>query len=196
MVMLTYNDQDLDPHNFALYPSPTSSDAIFRSPVITGPVVANYMFTAPATPGTYYFRSDPNAGLIGTFNVTASIPVTMGTTVVTPTATTIAPTSTPTTASQTVPITLTAKNITFDTKTITVPAGSTVVMTFINDDAGIPHNFALYTDSSATTRIFAGDFVTGVKTVTYTFTAPATPGNYFFRCDVHPEAMTGTFVVK
>ncbi len=90
---------------------------------------------------------------------------------------------------------MTAKNITFDTKTITVPAGSTVVMTFIKNDAGIPHNFALYTDSSATTRIFAGDFVTGVKTVTYKFTAPSAPGYYFFRCDVHPEAITGTFVV-
>jgi plastocyanin len=83
----------------------------------------------------------------------------------------------------------------FDTTRITVPAGSTVVMTFINNDAGIPHNFALYTDSSATSKIFAGDFVTGVKTVTYNFTAPSTPGNYFFRCDVHPEMMFGTFVV-
>jgi plastocyanin len=79
--------------------------------------------------------------------------------------------------------------------TISVPAGSTVVMTFINNDANVPHNFALYTDSKATTRIFAGDFVTGVKTVTYTFTAPSTRGSYFFRCDTHPEIMTGTFIV-
>jgi len=68
-------------------------------------------------------------------------------------------------------------------------------MTFINNDAGVPHNFALYTDKTAATKIFAGDLVTGVKTVTYSFTAPSVPGNYFFRCDVHPELMTGTFVV-
>jgi plastocyanin len=92
-------------------------------------------------------------------------------------------------------ITLTAKNIAFDQSTITAPAGSTVVMTFINNDAGIPHNFALYSDRTTTGRIFVGDVVTGVKTVTYTFTAPSAPGNYFFRCDVHPETMTGTFVV-
>jgi plastocyanin len=146
--------------------------------VITVPVTETYTFAAPATPGTYYFRSDPNAGLIGTFIVTAPV----------------SPTSTPTSAG-TVPVTLTARNIAFDTQTISVPAGSTVVMTFVNEDAGVPHNFALYTNSAATTKIFMGDFVTGVRTVTYTFTAPASPGNYFFRCDVHPETMTGMFVV-
>ncbi len=92
-------------------------------------------------------------------------------------------------------ITLIAKNIAFDQSTITVPAGAHVVMTFDNQDAGIVHNFALYTDSSATKRIFAGDFVTGPKTVTYTFDAPSTPGNYYFRCDIHPTLMFGTFVV-
>jgi plastocyanin len=95
----------------------------------------------------------------------------------------------------TVPVTLTSQNIAFDKNTISVPAGSTVVMTFVNNDAGVPHNFALYTDSSASQKLFAGDFVTGVKTVTYTFTAPSKPGNYFFRCDVHPTVMYGTFVV-
>jgi plastocyanin len=95
----------------------------------------------------------------------------------------------------TVQVTLTARNIAFDKSTITVPAGSTVVMVFNNMDSGVPHNFALYTDLHATSRIFVGDFNTGPKTVTYTFTAPATPGNYFFRCDVHPETMTGTFTV-
>jgi plastocyanin len=76
-----------------------------------------------------------------------------------------------------------------------VPAGAHVTIQFDNQDAGVPHNFALYTDSHATTRIFAGDFITGPGKVIYTFTAPSLPGNYFFRCDVHPETMTGTFVV-
>ena len=31
LVTLVYNDQDLDPHNFALYPSQSASTAIFRS---------------------------------------------------------------------------------------------------------------------------------------------------------------------
>ena len=75
------------------------------------------------------------------------------------------------------------------------PAGATVVMTFVNDDTNMPHNFALYTNATALTTIFAGDLVTGPGTITYTFTAPPAPGTYFFRCDVHPELMTGTFVV-
>jgi plastocyanin len=96
---------------------------------------------------------------------------------------------------KTVTISLIAKNIAFDQSTITVPAGAHVVMNFDNQDSGVVHNFALYTDSSAKTKIFVGDFVTGPKTVTYTFDAPSTPGNYFFRCDIHPTLMFGKFVV-
>ena len=104
-------------------------------------------------------------------------------------------TATPPQGGPTVPLTLAAQNIAFDKNSLSVPAGSTVVMTFINNDAGVVHNFALYTDSTATQKLFAGDFVTGVKTVTYTFTAPSKPGTYFFRCDVHPTVMYGTFIV-
>jgi plastocyanin len=108
-----------------------------------------------------------------------------------------APASTPTTPSasaQGVTIALTAQNMAFDKSTITVPAGAGVTMTFTNKDS-IPHNFALYTDSSARTSIFVGQTISSTS-ITYKFNAPATPGNYFFRCDVHPTSMTGTFVVQ
>ena len=183
-VTLTFIDQDPDPHNFALYPSASSSDAIFRSPVITGPVTVTYAFTAPVSPGAYYFRSDPNTGLVGNLTVTSGAVV----------VTTASQAATPPPGGATVPITLAAKNFAFDKNTITVPAGSTVVMTFNNDDAGIPHNFALYPDNRAVAPIFTGTIITGVQTATYTFTAPSAPGRYFFRCDIHPETMTGTFV--
>ena len=51
-------------------------------------------------------------------------------------------------------------------------------MTFVNRDVNMPHNFALYTDEKAGTKLFIGDLVTGPATVTYTFQAPATPGTY------------------
>ncbi|MFA7199293.1 MAG: cupredoxin domain-containing protein [Methanoculleus sp.] len=90
---------------------------------------------------------------------------------------------------------LTADALAFDTSTITVPAGAEVMVNFDNQDDGILHNFAVYTDSSATEAIFVGDTVTGPGVITYTFTAPSEPGTYFFRCDVHPE-MNGDFVVE
>ena len=90
---------------------------------------------------------------------------------------------------------LTARNNAFDKTSFTVPAGATVSLSFINDDPGVQHNFALYTDASATTPIFQGGVATGQQTVLYTFAAPSTPGTYFFRCDVHPETMRGSFVV-
>jgi len=95
-----------------------------------------------------------------------------------------------------VTINLTAQNLAFDTQTITVPAGAKVTINFNNKDAGIPHNFALYTDSSASTTLFRGNTITGAGTTTYTFTAPTKAGTYFFRCDVHPTTMTGSFVVQ
>jgi plastocyanin len=86
-----------------------------------------------------------------------------------------------------------AKNFAFDLSTITVPAGSRVIMEFENEDQA-PHNVAFYTTPAATTTIYKGEIFTGPKTVTYVITAPATPGTYFFRCDVHPT-MQGQFIV-
>ena len=89
-----------------------------------------------------------------------------------PTVATIPPT---TPGSETIP--LTAQNLAFSTSTITVRAGEEVTIAFNNMDAGVPHNFAVYTDSTASTVIFTGPLVTGPTTTTYTFAAPSTPGN-------------------
>lgn len=97
---------------------------------------------------------------------------------------------------ETTSVDLAAENIAFDTDTITVPAGAEVTVNFDNEDNGIPHNFAVYTDSSASQSIFVGDTITGPETTTYTFTAPSEPGTYFFRCDIHPQQMTGDFIVQ
>jgi cytochrome c oxidase subunit 2 len=93
-------------------------------------------------------------------------------------------------------IELVAQNIAFDKSTITVPAGVEVMINFDNKDNGVPHNFAVYKTSAAQDKIFSGQIITGPKRITYTFTAPETKGNYFFRCDVHPTLMTGMFIVK
>ncbi len=95
-----------------------------------------------------------------------------------------------------VTIDLAAQNLAFDKTTITVPAGASVTINFNNKDTGVSHNFALYTNSSASSSIFVGQTVAGPGTTSYKFTAPSKAGSYFFRCDVHPTTMTGTFIVR
>ncbi len=91
---------------------------------------------------------------------------------------------------------LVAQNIVFDKSTITVPAGVMVMIDFDNRDKGVAHNFAVYKTPAAEEKIFAGQIITGPKRITYSFMAPQTRGDYFFRCDVHPKTMTGTLVVQ
>lgn len=86
-----------------------------------------------------------------------------------------------------------AKNFAFDVPRITVPAGAQVTVEFENEDSA-PHNMAFYTDPSLTATIYKGKIIDGPGKITYVFTAPATPGTYFFRCDLHPT-MKGEFVV-
>jgi plastocyanin len=95
-----------------------------------------------------------------------------------------------------VTINLVAENIAFNTSTITVPAGSNVTIVFNNKDAGVGHNFALYETADAFKSIFVGEIVKGPKVATFDFKAPDKPGTYFFRCDVHPLAMKGDFIVE
>jgi plastocyanin len=92
-------------------------------------------------------------------------------------------------------VTIVAQNIKFDKGTITATAGLDVTVTLDNRDAGVLHNIAFYTNRSATSKIFGGAIITGPATETFTFPAPGA-GNYFFRCDVHPDTMTGTFIVQ
>ena len=90
---------------------------------------------------------------------------------------------------------LTAANMAFDKSNIVVTVGQNVTVVFENKDS-VPHNFAAYEDKTAAKEIYVGETITGPKTITYQFTAPEKPGAYFFRCDVHPTTMTGSFVVQ
>jgi plastocyanin len=92
-------------------------------------------------------------------------------------------------------LTLAASSLSFDKRSLTVLPNTQVKLQFENKDAGVLHNFAVYTNNRATTKIFSGELTTGPSTTTYTFTSPAA-GTYFFRCDSHPDQMTGTFNVR
>ena len=92
---------------------------------------------------------------------------------------------------------LTASNLTFSPRSLTAPPNTSITVRMNNQDAGVLHNFAVYRSSQASqaNQIFVGDLDPGPATKDYTFTTPG-PGNYFFRCDVHPDTMTGTFAVR
>lgn len=86
-----------------------------------------------------------------------------------------------------------AKDMAFTTPEVTVPAGKAFELTFDNQD-GAPHNVAIYTDSSASTKVSVGEIFGGAGQRTQSVPA-LTAGTYFFRCDVH-QNMTGTIVAK
>ena len=102
-----------------------------------------------------------------------------------------------------VAVDLVAKDMAYSRTTIVVPAGALVVVNFHNREdpgssqvTGIAHNFAVYDSPAAGTMIFSGEIITGGGDAVYRFTAPETPGTYFFRCDVHPDVMNGQFIVE
>ena len=85
-----------------------------------------------------------------------------------------------------------ARSLQFSPRAVTVAANAEVTIVFRNEDAGVLHNVAVYRDRTAAQSIFVGELFPGVATREYVFASPQA-GSYFFRCDVHPDTMTGTF---
>ena len=94
-----------------------------------------------------------------------------------------------------VTVNIAAQNLQFSVRQITASPGVQVTIIFENREP-IPHNVSFYTNRSATSAIYKSELVTGPTTVTERFTSPSSPGSYFFRCDAHPDTMTGTFTVQ
>jgi plastocyanin len=88
-----------------------------------------------------------------------------------------------------------ARDNLFEPKELTAPASSPVLIEFDNQDQGVLHNLSVYRGREASGPIFTGQLFPGSETREYTFNTPE-PGSYFFRCDVHPDVMTGTLTVN
>jgi plastocyanin len=113
------------------------------------------------------------------------------------------PTASPSTsASASVPttpvtaVTLIAKNISWDASQLLFKANSAVTVTVDNQDAGVPHNFAIWSDPNR----LQNEIYTPKKDVTGPAKAdyvipPLKAGTYYFECDIHKN-MNGTLKVS
>ena len=85
--------------------------------------------------------------------------------------------------------------ISFNVDEIVLPANTEVTMMADNQESGIPHNWAAYTDTSASELLAKTEICSAPCVDEVAFTAPP-PGEYFFRCDVYPTQMVGTLIVQ
>ena len=91
-------------------------------------------------------------------------------------------------------VTLVAHHIQWDKSCLGVLANKPFKVTIVNKDDGIAHDFAIWQDSSLKKQLYQTGKVTGPTTKT--FTVPALPpGKYYFQCNIHGPAMSGTFIV-
>jgi len=93
-------------------------------------------------------------------------------------------------------VTVIGRNSLFQPRTINASAGAEVTVTFDNEDAGVLHNIHFYANRNRSTSIATTDVKPGPAQDVLVFTAPSSPGNYPFICDVHPDTMTGNLVVR
>jgi plastocyanin len=169
-------------HNVAVFPSAEElTDPLMKGDVITGVDQIDYQVEA-LEEGEYYFHCDIHPNMNGVLRVVGqgggggAAGAGGGGGAITGS--------------------VTASGLAFDTDTISLPAGEPTTITFINDDAGVQHNIAIYPSAdeiSPDTALFQGDLITGPAQVEYEIPA-LDPGEYYFHCDVHPN-MNGTVVV-
>lgn len=90
---------------------------------------------------------------------------------------------------------LTANNIAFHPACLAAVAGKPFTLTFDNKEP-VVHNIVIFRGSDATgTNVFRGQIFRGPRVVEERVPA-LRAGDYFFHCDVHPQAMQGKLVVR
>ncbi len=83
----------------------------------------------------------------------------------------------------------------FDKSELPAKAGTQVTVTYDNKSA-IIHDIRFFNGPDAKSPSLAATKLGKNDSQTITFTAPSTPGKYFFHCDAHPTIMTGFLVVS
>jgi plastocyanin len=102
------------------------------------------------------------------------------------------------------PIAVTMTDNSFDPKEITVSAGSPVTFDITNDGGAIHNMHIAGPDGDYTEDFCEGgadpcsdpNRVRGGETATLTWEVPGSPGEVDFRCDFHPQQMTGKITIE
>jgi plastocyanin len=86
-----------------------------------------------------------------------------------------------------------ARDLGFTQPCMVANAGEAFTIHFTNADA-MPHNVAVYNDSSKSNEIMRGEIQNGSGEIDYQVDA-LEAGEYYFDCTVHPADMNGTLYV-
>ena len=89
-------------------------------------------------------------------------------------------------------VNVTANGLAFDVGTINAQGGTAFTIHFTNAES-VPHNIAVYPPTGD--AVAKGNVITGPSAAEDLHVPPLEAGTYAFRCDVHPQQMTGTIVV-
>jgi cytochrome c oxidase subunit II len=89
---------------------------------------------------------------------------------------------------------LTAHNISWDKTCVAVLAGKPFIVDVHNLDDNVAHNFGIWQSSALKKELYHTPDLTGPAEKHYTAPALA-PGKYYFQCDIHGPAMSGTLIV-
>ena len=92
-------------------------------------------------------------------------------------------------------VAITGRDVRFVERAPSAPAGNTTIV-FNNEDAGIVHNIRVYNGPNTDApSIAASALVEGPITQTLPLGTLGS-GAYFYRCDAHPQTMTGTLTLQ
>jgi plastocyanin len=177
---LQFHNQDANTqHNVQIFDDPKfAGTPLFSGALVTGVRQTNYEVD-PLEAGAYFFHCEVHPTMTGEMQAVPSGGGGGGTG--------------PSGPGGGGGVTVVAQSLAFDTATIDLEPVPTTI-TFENQDAGVQHNIAIYSDSSLGDELFNGELITGPATAEYAVPA-LPPGEHFFQCNVHPN-MSGTVVVS
>jgi plastocyanin len=88
-----------------------------------------------------------------------------------------------------------AENTSFSVERIEVRAGATTTISLENRDA-VPHTLTVYVGESATGDVLADSGQVAGGETGEAVALFGAPGEHAFRCEIHPERMSGTLVAR